>query len=125
MHLSRLVARNKSAATSANGVEQLFPTAAQVVPIHQLYPDRIGVPFLLVGTATDTKIGLEIDRACEDVSFTFSAGFTIYDDREILRRMLVAQAEPEPQMEPQDRGVGLRGRRCWTRCRGPHRRWRI
>lgn len=84
-HLTGLVARNRETAAREGREEQLpVPGAAA---IHQLHPDRIGMPFILVGTMADAQIGLQVDRSCEDVAFKFNKGFTIYDDREVLRRM--------------------------------------
>lgn len=55
--------------------------------LHHL--DRISLPFILVAVSHDSKIELEMDQVREDVSFTFSSPFAVFDEREVLRRMML------------------------------------
>jgi E2F/DP family winged-helix DNA-binding domain/Transcription factor DP len=55
--------------------------------------DRIPIPFIIVATGDESQIELEMDQMREDVSFTFSSAFAVFDDREVLRRMNLASAQ--------------------------------
>lgn len=59
------------------------------------FSDRISIPFIIVATGEDSQIELEMDQLREDVSFTFSSPFAVFDDREILRRMNVPTVFPQ------------------------------
>lgn len=49
--------------------------------------DRLPLPFILVATAEDSQIEIEIDQLREEASFTFSMPFAVFDHREMLRRV--------------------------------------
>lgn len=76
-NLDALVARNRARAAPLHGAG----------PVHRRHADRLDMPFLLVATARDTHIGLQVDTRREDVAFTLAAEFSLYDDREVLRRL--------------------------------------
>ncbi|PXF48172.1 Transcription factor-like protein DPB [Gracilariopsis chorda] len=58
------------------------------LPVHQQYADRIGIPFFILSAPKDTTIELEMDQSSQDICFTFNSSFAIFDDREVIRRML-------------------------------------
>ncbi len=53
-------------------------------------------PFLIVGTAPTTRIDCMLDEDRCDVQFTLSNDFTIFDDREVLRRIHVPPSPATP-----------------------------
>lgn len=57
--------------------------------------DRIPIPFIIVAVGDDAQIEMEMDQMREDVSFTFSSPFAVFDDREVLRRMDVSVLPPQ------------------------------
>lgn len=57
------------------------------LPVHHYHADRIGLPFLVFSAPKDASIGLEMDKARENICFTFSDSFVILDETQIVRRM--------------------------------------
>lgn len=94
---SEIVQRNREATRIPGVVQDLFEESENLLPVHQFYPDRIGLPFVIISAPQDTTIELEMDKAREDICFTFSSTFQIFDEREIMRRMnLQQEAPPDP-----------------------------
>lgn len=79
-NLDALVARNRA-------LHAPLLLSVDDAPVHRTHADRLDMPFLLVATANDTSISLQVDAPREDVAFTLAKEFTLYDDREILRRI--------------------------------------
>jgi E2F/DP family winged-helix DNA-binding domain/Transcription factor DP len=73
--------------------------------LHYSHPDHIPIPFIIVATSHESQIGLEMDPMREDVSFTFSAPFEVFDDRVVLRRMHMALEAATQAHQQQPAGV--------------------
>lgn len=71
-----------------------------ILPVHHQYPERLGIPFIIVSAPKDTAIELEMDETREDICFTFNSAFAIFDDREVMRRM-VSPINPPPSADDQ------------------------
>lgn len=78
-----LVERNKDNAR----VQDFISGLDNLMPVHHHHPDRIGLPFVIFVAPKDATIECQMDKAREDVSFTFDSTFQIFDEKEILRRM--------------------------------------
>jgi transcription factor Dp-1 len=88
--LAALVRRNASQACTV--VNQSSPIAGNIMSVpsdsqKHVADCRIPIPFIIVQTAADAHIELEMDQIREDVNFTFSSPFAVFDDREIMRRL--------------------------------------
>lgn len=94
--LAALVRRNASQAYTV--VNQTSPSAGNVLRVPSESPKhtadcRIPIPFIIVQTSSDAQIELEMDQIREDVNFTFSSPFAVFDDREIMRRISLYVAD--------------------------------
>lgn len=58
--------------------------------------DGLKPPFLIIGTSPQTNIDCTLDKSQCDVQFTLSNDFTIFDDREVLRRIQLPSNPPPP-----------------------------
>ena len=92
---SFIVERNRMNDTIPGMEYDCLSLPQSMMPLHQQYPDRIGIPYILVSAPKDTNIELEMDENQEDICFTFNSAFAIFDDREILRRMDIPY-DPSP-----------------------------
>lgn len=70
---------------SASGSKASAGTAAGGISRGE--PDKIPIPFIVVAAGESSQIELEMDHLREDITFTFSSAFAVFDDREVLRRM--------------------------------------
>lgn len=68
-------------------MQDLLAGPVGLLPVHYHHPDRIGLPFVIFVAPKDATIECQMDKAREDVSFTFDSTFQIFDEKEILRRM--------------------------------------
>lgn len=87
----QIVERNKEAARIPGVVQDLFDGSDNLLPVHHHYTDRLGLPFVIISAPQETSIELEMDKSREDICFTFSSAFQIFDEREILKRMNLLQ----------------------------------
>lgn len=78
-----LVERNKD----DTHMQDLLAGPEGLLPVHHHHPDRIGLPFVIFVAPKDATIECQMDKAREDISFTFDSTFQIFDEKEILRRM--------------------------------------
>ncbi|CAN8067925.1 unnamed protein product [Agarophyton chilense] len=101
---SAIVDRNRAASLSEMDSEDLRLPRQPIVPVHQQYPDRIGIPFFILSAPKETNIELEMDQSRQDICFTFNSSFAIFDDREVMRRMFTSPSSQitSPQPVPVD-----------------------
>lgn len=102
MRTTTIVERNRASDTATAVIDDLLVDPDETIPLHRRYKDRIGIPFIIVSAPKDTNIELEMDQAGEDVCFTFNSAFAIFDDREVMRRMLVPSNPPSPSHDAND-----------------------
>eukprot|EP00177_Eucheuma_denticulatum_P004427 GFKZ01008037.1.p1 GENE.GFKZ01008037.1~~GFKZ01008037.1.p1 ORF type:complete len:358 (-),score=70.65 GFKZ01008037.1:1409-2482(-) len=57
------------------------------LPVHHYHSERIGLPFLVFSAPKDAAIELEMDKARENICFTFSDSFMILDDTQVVRKL--------------------------------------
>lgn len=57
------------------------------LPVHWYHAERVGLPFLVFSASKDATIHLQVDRAQENICFTFSDSFMILDDTQVLRKL--------------------------------------
>ncbi|KAI0562456.1 Transcription factor DP [Gracilaria domingensis] len=102
---STIVERNRAEGFSEMDTEQFHSVQQPAVPVHQQYPDRIGIPFFILSAPKETNIELEMDPSRQDICFNFNSSFAIFDDREVMRRMMLSPSSqltsPQPvQVDP-------------------------
>lgn len=68
--------------------------------------DAVHMPFIIVSTAADTGIEMEMEEHREACNFRFNRAFHVHDDREVLQRMGVGAREAAAARNENDRGDG-------------------
>lgn len=58
---------------------------------------RLSPPFVVIRAPCESDINVTMDEAHEEVNFNFSSTFSIFDDREILRRMRLLPESTQTQ----------------------------
>lgn len=90
-----IIDRNRASNYSDFNQQQLSASPSHArLPVHQQYEDRVGIPFFILSAPKDTSIELEMDQSRQDICFTFNSSFAIFDDREVIRRMMPSTTNP-------------------------------